>query len=270
MPQTSTPRPADVHVEDVEVRGHIVDSLILPKILDCIMSSGGHLPLQGNHDRPGPHRSELTRGSRFAPSNDELLDQVLRADCRPRGHAGRRRRLPIGRGRHRRGLSRRILQHHEPADGGAARRQVGRRWKIRRWTAASWSIGARRRPLHADERSVASATRSCGPGRACGSFPRSGRARRETVRVHEQRRLDRETEGTGHPREIARELAENRRAGGKTLIVAGPAVVHTGSGECLQADDSHGLRRRAVRRQRPGHARHRAGAVRHQPGRVSR
>jgi lysine-ketoglutarate reductase/saccharopine dehydrogenase-like protein (TIGR00300 family) len=35
-------------------------------------------------------------------------------------------------------------------------------------------------------------------------------------------------------RRIARELAENREAGGKTLVVAGPAVVHTGSGEFLQ------------------------------------
>jgi lysine-ketoglutarate reductase/saccharopine dehydrogenase-like protein (TIGR00300 family) len=31
-------------------------------------------------------------------------------------------------------------------------------------------------------------------------------------------------------REIARDLIENRRKGGKTLIVGGPAIVHTGSG----------------------------------------
>ena len=30
-----------VFVEDVEVRGHIIDSLILPKILDCITAGGG-------------------------------------------------------------------------------------------------------------------------------------------------------------------------------------------------------------------------------------
>ena len=35
-------------------------------------------------------------------------------------------------------------------------------------------------------------------------------------------------------RQIARELAENRAMGGKTLVVAGPAVVHTGSGEFLR------------------------------------
>ena len=31
-------------------------------------------------------------------------------------------------------------------------------------------------------------------------------------------------------REIARQLFENRRAGSKTLLVGGPAIVHTGSG----------------------------------------
>ena len=34
-------------------------------------------------------------------------------------------------------------------------------------------------------------------------------------------------------REIARDLAQHRAAGGKTLLVGGPAIVHTGSGEFL-------------------------------------
>jgi lysine-ketoglutarate reductase/saccharopine dehydrogenase-like protein (TIGR00300 family) len=34
-------------------------------------------------------------------------------------------------------------------------------------------------------------------------------------------------------RQIARDLARNRAEGGKTVVVAGPAVVHTGSGEFL-------------------------------------
>ena len=35
-------------------------------------------------------------------------------------------------------------------------------------------------------------------------------------------------------REIARDLAQHRAAGGKTLLVGGPAIIHTGSGEFLQ------------------------------------
>jgi lysine-ketoglutarate reductase/saccharopine dehydrogenase-like protein (TIGR00300 family) len=34
-------------------------------------------------------------------------------------------------------------------------------------------------------------------------------------------------------REIARDLVANRRSGGKTLVVGGPAIVHTGSGPAL-------------------------------------
>ena len=37
----SGPPQAGLATEDVEVRGHIIDSLILPKILDCISASGG-------------------------------------------------------------------------------------------------------------------------------------------------------------------------------------------------------------------------------------
>lgn len=32
---------ADAFVEDVEISGHIIDSLILPKVLDCISADGG-------------------------------------------------------------------------------------------------------------------------------------------------------------------------------------------------------------------------------------
>jgi lysine-ketoglutarate reductase/saccharopine dehydrogenase-like protein (TIGR00300 family) len=34
-------RDPEPHVEQVEIRGHIIDSLILPKVLDCITSGGG-------------------------------------------------------------------------------------------------------------------------------------------------------------------------------------------------------------------------------------
>src|SRR5262245_25812127 len=38
----------EVHAaaEDVEVEGHIIDSLILPKILDCIMTAGGNFQMK--------------------------------------------------------------------------------------------------------------------------------------------------------------------------------------------------------------------------------
>lgn len=36
-----TPEATSLPCEEVEIRGHIIDSLILPKILDCILNNGG-------------------------------------------------------------------------------------------------------------------------------------------------------------------------------------------------------------------------------------
>ncbi|MDZ4656728.1 MAG: TIGR00300 family protein [Bythopirellula sp.] len=43
-------------VEDVEVRGHIIDSLILPKVLDCITTAGGSFRIK--HITIGQERSD--------------------------------------------------------------------------------------------------------------------------------------------------------------------------------------------------------------------
>src|SRR5688572_20274084 len=41
MPGSKQPLESATYVEEVEVSGHIIDSLILPKILDCITAAGG-------------------------------------------------------------------------------------------------------------------------------------------------------------------------------------------------------------------------------------
>src|SRR5436305_6583019 len=42
---TATPKPGSF-VEDVEIQGHIIDSLILPKVLDEILTHGGSYVLK--------------------------------------------------------------------------------------------------------------------------------------------------------------------------------------------------------------------------------
>ncbi len=59
MKQDRTPAAAMSHVEEVEVRGHIIDSLILPKVLDLITAGGGAFHHQAHHHRPGPQRPKL-------------------------------------------------------------------------------------------------------------------------------------------------------------------------------------------------------------------
>ncbi len=45
-------------VEEVEVRGHIIDSLILPKILDAVAANGGKLHDQTHYHRQTEERPE--------------------------------------------------------------------------------------------------------------------------------------------------------------------------------------------------------------------
>ena len=66
-------------VEDVEVRGHIIDSLILPKILDVITSSGSQFMIRDmnvGQRRQDPSRVliEVQAGS---PSHlEKVLDAI--------------------------------------------------------------------------------------------------------------------------------------------------------------------------------------------------
>ena len=56
--RTDQSKPPGV-TEEIEVRGHIVDSLLLPKILDRILLDGGDVRDPGVQDRRASHRPEL-------------------------------------------------------------------------------------------------------------------------------------------------------------------------------------------------------------------
>lgn len=67
---------SDGHVEDIEVRGHIIDSLILPKILDCITTGGGSFQIKRiaiGQDRADPSYALVEVR---APS-DAMLSEIL-------------------------------------------------------------------------------------------------------------------------------------------------------------------------------------------------
>ena len=222
-----------VACEEVEVQGHIIDSLILPKILDCILNNGGTFRIkriaigQSRHD---PSHALLEVRADDRATLERILAQIADHGAVPVANAG----LPAGGGRHRGGLSRGLLQHHEPADGGAAGGASGSRSRTRRWTAASWSTPAvARRPLPADERVPAAATRSWWGTWGCGCFPSSARADAQPFAFMDSGVSTEKPKGLAI-REIARDLAQHRAAGGKTLLVGGPAIIHTGSGEFLQ------------------------------------
>ena len=103
MPSES-PKSTDAHpaVEEVEVRGHIIDSLILPKVLDSITTAGGSFRIKNitiGHDRKDPSYAAIEVRAADDLALEEILAQIADHGATPT--AGRR--LPCGRcGRRRR------------------------------------------------------------------------------------------------------------------------------------------------------------------------
>ena len=183
-------------VEEVEVRGHIVDSLLLPKILDRILQMGGTFEIRecrigSRRVDPSFARIAIRAADRGRARRDPgRPDRAWRLAREPRGREGRG-------GRHRGGLPRGLLQHDQPADPGPARRPLGRRGRpgdgLRDRRRCRGQVRAvrgddRRDARHADRRRPRG-----GPGRAGRTAPRV-----DPVRVHGVERLEREAQG-GQP-----------------------------------------------------------------------
>ena len=221
------------HVEEVEVRGHIIDSLILPKILDLITAGGGTFRIKQIAIGQAAQRSQLRPGRGAAPRAQSCCARSWRrspttAPCPPRSRiAGWSR--PTWTARFPKASTARPTSGPRSASTGS-----GSKSPTRRWTAASSSIRdgrpARCVPMTDVQRRR---RRSSSATPACASFRTSGARERHDVRVHEQHRLDREAQGRRHPRDRPRAVRATATAGGKTLLVGGPAIVHTGSGEHL-------------------------------------
>jgi lysine-ketoglutarate reductase/saccharopine dehydrogenase-like protein (TIGR00300 family) len=212
--------------EDVEIRGHIIDSLLLPKILDCISANQGTFRIKQIHI--GQARSDPSHALiEVRAADDDTLRRIL-AQIADHGA------VPV------------CATDCElvPADIAGAFPEgfystTNQRTEIR--LQGQWV------PVDAQEMD-------------CGILVEaSGRARcvpMNEVRVgdrivvgHAGVRVFPEDRPVGSPsfefmtssvstekpkgaavRDIARTLAECRAAGGKTLLVGGPAIVHTGSG----------------------------------------
>ena len=130
--------PASAVVEEVEVRGHIVDSLLLPKILDRILLMGGTFEIR--ECRIGVRRSDPSY-ARIAIGADghEALEAILGDLVEHGASPVHPEDAQVVAGRHRRRVPRGLLQHDQPADAGPPGRAVGRPWTTRRWIAGSWS-----------------------------------------------------------------------------------------------------------------------------------
>lgn len=226
----STPaHPAPRHSEEIEVSGHIIDSLLLPKILDQIILLGGEFEIREvhvGHLRKDPSHARLL----VLAESEELLERILKgialhgatpvqgSDCElvPADMDGA---FPEG-------FYCSTNQDTEVRLGGA-------------WTPVArqeMDCGIVVSPDHASARCVPMVDVRRGELVVLG--------RRGTRIRPQQRSPDRSghdvfafmssTVSTEKPkgvavRDVARAMRAARDSGGGILLVAGPAVVHTGS-----------------------------------------
>ena len=215
--------------EQIELRGHIIDSLILPKVLDEILTAGGTFTIR--QIQIGKHRTDPSYAciDVFGPSSDKV-DGIVR---RLRQHGAEV-------------VEQKTLELAEaPADGV--------------FPPGFYVTTNQQTFVHSNDKwiEVQPAAMDCG----IAVDTQAGEAR--AVKFWEVRRgmkiaighhgirvtpLQRSTDrksvfefmassvSSEKPkaaviREIAEEIRLARRSGGRILVVAGPAVVHTGAGE---------------------------------------
>ncbi|MBS0267220.1 MAG: TIGR00300 family protein, partial [Planctomycetes bacterium] len=73
-------------VEEVEISGHIIDSLILPKVLDEIAALGGRhdiLQIQVGHNRKDPSFARLKIEADSADRLEQILKSIVRHGAVP-------------------------------------------------------------------------------------------------------------------------------------------------------------------------------------------
>jgi lysine-ketoglutarate reductase/saccharopine dehydrogenase-like protein (TIGR00300 family) len=218
------------HVEEVEIVGHIIDSLILPKVLDTITASGGSFRIVNisvGQARSDPSFAVVEVQARSADLLQRILAQIADHGAVPTNSQDCR-----------------LL----PADMDSAFPEAfysttNQRTEVR--VGGEWLEVAEQEMDCGVEVDVARKTARCVPmlnvtrgmsivaGHAgVRVFPTDrGEVRRDFTFMASG--VATEKPKGALVREIARELVSNKRSGGKTLVVGGPAIVHTGSGPIL-------------------------------------
>jgi lysine-ketoglutarate reductase/saccharopine dehydrogenase-like protein (TIGR00300 family) len=215
--------------EQIELRGHIIDSLILPKVLDEILTYGGRFTIREIKIGKERHDASYACIDVFGPS-PEIVDDIVR---RLRQHGAE------------------VVEQNEvqlvaaPADGVfppdfyvTTNQQtfihLGGKWietrpatmdcgiavDVEKKTASTVKFSQVRKGMfitvgHHGVRVV--------------PFQRS--IERRSVFEFMASNVSSEKPKSAVIREIAEEIRMAKKSGGKILVVAGPAVVHTGAGE---------------------------------------
>lgn len=218
--------------EQIELRGHIIDSLILPKVLDEILTHGGSFTIREIKIGKQRHDPSYACIDVFGPSS-EVVDDIVR---RLRQHGAEV-------------VEQTAVQLAEaPADGVfppdfyvSTNQQTyvhldGKWIEVR---PASMDCGIAVDLEKQEARTVKFCQVRKGMLLAVGHHgirvvPAQRSTGRRSVFEFMASNVSSEKPKSAVIREIASEFHLAREAGGKILIVAGPAVVHTGAGEHLE------------------------------------
>jgi len=240
-------------IEEVEIAGHIIDSLILPKVLDTITAGGGAFRIkqitigQARHDpsyalvevrasSPGPLARILEQiadhGAVPTTTQDCRLAEADMDGVFPEGFystTNQRTEVRLG--------GEWVEVADQEMDCGVVVEGAGQ--------GARSQASASKQPL-ASSSPLPAATARCIPmidvRRGMQIVLGHAGVRvlpldRDEVRPHDftfmSSGVSTEKPKGALVRDIARELVANKRRSGKTLLVGGPAIVHTGSGPIL-------------------------------------
>ncbi len=214
-------------IEEIEVRGHIIDSLILPKVLDCITTAGGSFRIK--HIEVGQNRNDPSAAVIEVQAADESSLQSILAQVADHGA------VPT--------TSHDC--HLENADIAGAFPEgfystTNQKTEVRlngNWHSVlnqEMDCGITIDPITSEARCLPMSDVEIGMPIVVGH---------QGTRVLPLERVEQDhafafmnsSVSTEKPkgvviRQIARQLFDNRRGNGKTLLVGGPAIVHTGSG----------------------------------------
>lgn len=227
--RASAPTP-EGHVERVELAGHIIDSLLLPKVLDFITAAGGSFRIEKisiGHDRSDPSYALIEvraasaerlqqiladiadHGATPVNSQDARLAKADIAGAFPEGfYSTTNQRTEI------RLAGKWIEVQDQEMDCGVLVDPSGAATRCRAMTEVR--LGEQYVVGHAGVRVLPAAREMQPHGFEFMNSPVSTE-KPKGVAI----------------RQIAHELVRTRKEGGKTLLVGGPAIVHTGSVEHL-------------------------------------
>ncbi len=215
--------------EQIELRGHIIDSLMLPKVLDEILTCGGSFTIQ--EIKIGRHRHDASYAciDVFGPS-PEMVDDIVR---RLRQHGAEVVEQSQAQ------LAAAPAEGVFPPDFYVTTNQQTFVHLDNRWLEvqpATMDCGIAVEPERQQARAVKFSEVRKGMWLAVGHHgirvvPVQRSTERRSVFEFMASNVSSEKPKSAVIREFAAEIRRARESGGKILVVAGPAVVHTGAGE---------------------------------------